>query len=538
MNKEKKKVAYFCMEYGLDNKFKLYAGGLGILAGDILKTARQYNFPLIGIGILWSQGYTRQLIDKKGKVYDSYPFYNNIYNYLEDTGLKVKVKIREQDVYIKLWKLDKFDNTPLYLLDTNLEINNESKWISGQLYGWFEEERIAQEMVLGIGGIRAIRELDLDIDLYHFNEGHAVLAATELIREKMQERISFENALNEVRKKIVFTTHTPIKEGNEEHSLNILNYMGACNGLSLEQMVKIGNAPFNMTVAGLRLSRKANAVSSLHGHTACKMWENINKKTPIISITNGVHHKSWVDPAIIRANNSNETNKLWSAHQNNKRKLLKYVEDKTAQILDIDSLIIAFARRAAPYKRSDLIFKKMEIIEPFLINNKLQIIFSGKAHPLDNKGKKIISNIIEIKEKHPQSVVFLEDYDMEIGSKLTKGADVWLNNPRRPLEACGTSGMKAAMNGVLNLSILDGWWPEACQHGINGWQFGNGYEGKNQDEYDLKSLYQILKNELIPTYYKKHKKWVKMMQASINTTYKKYSARRMLTEYYARLYKS
>ena len=532
-NKEKH-VAYFCMEYGLHEDMRIYAGGLGILAGDILKTAKDLKKPLVGIGLLWRQGYTRQLIDENGDPYDTYPTNDYIYNYLEDTGVTVNVKIRDNDVKVKVWKLDKYDNAPLYLLDTNHEDNGPDSWITGQLYGWFEEERIAQEIVLGIGGVRALRKLGIDIDIYHFNEGHAALAGTELINEKMEKGESFKKALQETREEVVFTTHTPVKEGNEEHGLRIMEYMRANNNLTLEQMVKLGGAPFNMTVAGLKLAGQANGVAQLHANTARKMWEEVDNSAPIKAITNGVHRPTWVDPRITEA--SDDKAELWKAHQEIKGELIDYVVDKTGTELDPEALIIGFARRAAPYKRSDLIFRKPEIIGSYLKEGKIQIVFSGKAHPLDDTGKDIVSTLVEMSEKYPGSVVFLEDYNIEDGRILTRGVDLWLNNPRRPLEACGTSGMKAAMNGIPNLSILDGWWPEACRHGINGWQFGNGYEGKGQDKHDLKHLYQVLLEEVLPTYYENREKWLDIMQTSIEDTYEKFSGQSMLKNYYKELY--
>ncbi|EYE88364.1 alpha-glucan phosphorylase [Fervidicella metallireducens AeB] len=528
------RVAYFCMEYGLQSEFKQYAGGLGILAGDHMKGAKDLDLPIIGIGIKWKQGYTDQMIGKDGKPYDSY--HNYEYDFLEDTGVKVTVKIRQRDVVCKVWKVEKFNNATIYMLDTDIP-ENEDTWITGQLYGWFGEERIAQEMVLGIGGVRALRKLGIDIDVYHFNEGHAVFAALELIREKMSEGESFEKALELTRKQVVFTTHTPIKQGNEEHPLDRLQYMGAFNGLTLEQMVYIGGAPFNMTVAALRVCKKANAVAKLHAETANAMWSHVDYPAPIIPITNAIHKPTWVDANILADYNNPE--KLWSAHMENKKNLIKFIKERNGVELDPDVLLIGFSRRAAPYKRSDFIFSDESIIRPLLENKKLQIVFSGKAHPLDDTGKNIVSNLVKMSKEYPNSVVFLENYDMEIGMMLTRGADIWLNNPRKPLEASGTSGMKAAMNGVLNLSILDGWWPEACNHGINGWQIGDGFESKDtkeQDAHDLKSLYKVLLEEVIPTYYNNRSKWIEMMQESIKSTKDAFSIERMLKEYYEKLY--
>jgi starch phosphorylase len=529
-------VAYFCMEYGLDASFKMYAGGLGILAGDYLKGAHDYGYPVIGIGIKWKQGYTDQLIGDDGRPYDTY--HNNRYDFLEDTGVSVTVRIRQQDVICKVWRTDAFGNAPLYLLDTDLP-ENEDCWITGQLYGWFGEERIAQEMVLGIGGVRALRALGIEIDIYHFNEGHAVFAGFELLREKMAQGYTYREAWAKTRDSIVFTTHTPVIQGNEVHPIDRLLYMGANNGLSIEELVDIGGAPFNMTVAALRLSRIANAVAKLHAETANKMWAHVKGRSEIIGITNAIHIPTWVDETMLRAAENGED--LWKCHQANKRELIQFIEERTGTKLDPDVLLIGFSRRAAPYKRSNLIFGDPEIIGPLLENRRLQIVFSGKAHPLDDVGKEIVAELVLMARTYPNAVVFLENYDMRIAHKLTQGADVWLNNPRRPKEASGTSGMKAAMNGVLNFSILDGWWPEACRHGVNGWQFGDGFECENvevQDAHDMRALYKVLLEEVIPTYYTNKEKWVDMMRQSILGIRERFSIKRMLDEYYQLMYEA
>jgi starch phosphorylase len=530
------RVAYFCMEYGLNSEFKAYAGGLGILAGDHLKGAKDLKLPLVGIGLKWKQGYTEQLIDENGKAYDTY--HNFKYEFLKDTGVEVSVKIRNLDVVCKVWLLEEFGNNPLYLLDTDIPENGDN-WITGQLYGWFGEERIAQEIVLGIGGVKALRALGISIDVYHFNEGHAVLAATELIKEKMQSGYSFEDSWKKTREEVVFTTHTPIVEGNESHDISKLEYMGAFNGLTREQMIRFGGEPFNMTVAGLRLSRRSNAVAQLHMETANKMWKTVAGRCEIIGITNGIHKPSWVDDRITKAYENDGD--LWDAHITVKKELIEFINERTGVVLDSDKLLIGFSRRAAPYKRSDLIFTDEEIISPLLKSGKVQIVFSGKAHPLDDNGKEIVEKLVRMMKKYPNSVVFLENYDMNIGRMLTRGSDIWLNNPRRPLEASGTSGMKAAMNGVLNCSILDGWWPEACIDGVNGWQFGDAVslDDLSQvelDKHDTAALYDTLINRVMTTYYGNRDKWVQMMKESIKTTSYAFSVERMLDEYYNKMY--
>ena len=530
-------VAYFCMEYGIDQRFKAYAGGLGILAGDYLKGAHDHQYPIIGIGIRWKQGYTEQKIDASGNAYDSY--HNYKYDFLEDTGITVSVDIRKVKVNCKVWKLTQFGNADLYLLDTDIPDNHDS-WITGQLYGWFGEERIAQEIVLGIGGIKAIRALGLPIDIYHFNEGHALFAGFELLREKMEdEGLTFEKAVEVVKKEVVFTTHTPIVQGNESHPIDKIIYMGANLNLTRAQLTFLGGGdPFNMTIGALRLSKIANGVAQLHGETSNKMWAEVDKRADILAITNAIHLPTWVDNAMIRA--AEDGSDLWEPHLQNKRALIDFIEAKNGVRLDEEKLIIGFSRRAAPYKRSDFIFSDLSIIEPLLLEKKFQIVFSGKAHPLDDVGKLIVKNLVAMSRKYPKAVVFLENYDMSIGRMLTRGSDIWLNNPRRPLEASGTSGMKAAMNGVLNLSILDGWWPEACVHGVTGWQFGDGFEHEEeeiQDAHDLKALYKVLLEEVIPTYYENKSAWMDMMRESILQTKEPFAVKRMLEEYYELLYK-
>lgn len=530
-------VAYFCMEYGLSDRLKTYAGGLGILAGDYLRGAKDHGYPIVGIGIKWKQGYTNQRIDGEGKPYDAY--HNYEYDFLQDTGITVPVTVRGQAVDCKVWLCENFGTVPLYLLDTDIPGNNDP-WITGQLYGWFGEERVAQEIVLGVGGIRALRALGIRPEVYHFNEGHALFAGFELMREKMEEgKMDFEEAWKASREEIVFTTHTPVIQGNESHPIERIRYMGADLGLTKTQLRKLGGDPFNMTVGALRLSRHSNAVAQLHGQTAQKMWAHVKNRSEIVPITNAIHLPTWVDPHMLKAAEKGEG--LWEAHTANKRALLDFIADRTGQQLAADKLLIGFSRRAAPYKRADLIFTRPEVIGPLLEDQTVQIVFSGKAHPLDDNGKAIVERLVAMARKYPRSVAFIEDYDMATGAALTRGADIWLNNPRRPMEASGTSGMKAAMNGVLNCSILDGWWPEACRHGENGWQFGDAFESKDpekQDAHDLEALYDVLLNEVIPTYYQNKEKWVGMMRNSIQDTREYFAVKRMLEEYYELLYRT
>lgn len=534
INPEWPKIAYFCMEFGLDESFHIYSGGLGILAGDILKQAKLSGYPMVGVGILWRQGYTSQHLDGRGRLYDCYYDYTDYYDFLRDTGVRVALKIRGRVVRCKVWECTEFGNVPLYLLDTNFPENCDPH-ITGQLYGWFSEERIAQEMVLGIGGVRALRALKLPIDLYHFNDSHPVFAGLELVREKMDQRgLSFEEAWQRTKKEIVFTTHTPVPAGNEVYSHEQLRYMGADNGLTYEQLLKLGGKPFSMTVAGLRLCKKASAVSKKHGITAQKMWSEVEGTSQIIPITNGVFNGTWQDLRIARAFAKEEP--LWPLRQAAKRELIEEIYKRNGVRLQEDILTIGFARRMASYKRGDLIFKKPEEIGPRLKAGELQLIFSGKTHPNDLAAKEIVSEIYKMSLLYPRNVIFIQNYDMSIGRILTRGCDLWLNNPRAPMEASGTSGMKAAMNGVLNLSVLDGWWSEGCAHAVTGWQFGAGYQGANQDEKDLDALYRVLFTEVAPTYYHQRGKWEEMMRSSIRMANWRFSTARMLEEYFQELY--
>jgi starch phosphorylase len=533
------------MEYALGNELKTYAGGLGILAGDYLKGAMRDGFPVTGIGIKWKQGYGEQFIGDDMRPYDAYK-QNDYTGKLVDTGEEVEVTIRKRKVRVKIWqyKADGVEN--LYLLDTDIDGNvGDDRWICGQLYGWFEEERLAQEIVLGVGGVRALEKLGIQTDVYHFNEGHAVFAGLELLSKQIASGSSFEDAISEIKKKIVFTTHTPVKEGNESHSFDAMQYIGADCGFTRSQLKIIGGNPFNMTVAALRLSRKTNGVAQLHADTANKMWAKVDGRSEIIGITNAIHAQSWTDAKMAEladgADTAEKREALFERHMENKRKLIVFVEERTGVKLRENVMLIGFSRRAAPYKRSNLIFRDEKFIKGLFKKDKIQILFAGKAHPLDDNGKILVKNIIQMTKEYPNNVVFLENYDMKIGAMFTGGCDVWLNNPVRPLEASGTSGMKAAMNGVINLSVLDGWWPEICADGINGWQFGDGVEFKSwskSDIHDYKDLRKTLTERVIPMYYNNQDEWRTIMANSINDTKVEFEVARMLREYYEKLYEN
>ncbi len=540
MNNKKEYIAYFCMEYGLDNKLPLYAGGLGVLAGDYLKAAKEQNAPVVGIGIRWWQNYTSQYINENGYPYDLFPTYE-LDEYVCDTGVRIKVKFKDEEVPVKIMKVTKFNNVPLYLLDTG-QPDSEYGWITDKLYEGNKEDRIAQEIILGIGGIKALRALNINVKIYHFNEGHAAFAGLELIKIYMKERnLNFEEALQEVRKKIVFTTHTPVPAGNEAHELDLMLSLKANYGLTREQLNYIGGDPFNMTAACLHMAALANGVSRIHGETARSMWSNLERAAPIIHITNGIHLKTWQNKKIKEAFNRKDG--LWEAHQLIKQRLLDFIKEKTGTEMDMNTLLIGFARRAAAYKRSGLILRNTDKIDDLLQDGKIQLVFSGKAHPADEYGKHMIAKLVKMDKKYRESIVFIENYDLEIARFLAQGCDVWLNNPRRPMEASGTSGMKAAANGVLNLSVLDGWVAEGINHGETGWildelfsDFEN-VENLNEDEKDLRALYRILREEVIPLYYNNRERWVDMMYGSIVMAEKDFSATRMFNEYLEKMYK-
>lgn len=524
-------IAYFSMEFGLDEKLPIYAGGLGILAGDVLKAAYDLQLPMVGVGIFWREGYTVQTLDAKGYPRDCYEEIDT--NTLTNTGVIVYVDVGGQQVPCQVWQVTAYGNVPLYLLDTNLP-NSPHSWITRRLYGGSDVDRVAQEIVLGIGGVRALRKLGISVDIYHFNEGHAVLAGIELLRERLACGEPFDVALQHIKTQVVFTTHTPVLAGNESHNHHLLQNMRAYNGLNYEQMACLGGDPFCMTAAGLRMCQMANGVSTLHGVTAREMWADIEGAAPILAITNGVHTGTWQDRRIRTAYETGRD--LWAAHATAKAELLSTVADITGYKLPEQALLIGFARRAAPYKRSDLILRRPDIIEPLLAAGEVSIIFSGKAHPHDDTGKEIVAHLASMARQFPDSVAFLENYNMRLAKLLVRGCDLWLNNPRRPLEASATSGMKAAMNGVPNLSTLDGWWPEACHDGVNGWQIGSGYQGPDQNERDLLSLYERLLHDILPLFRNDRERWVHIMRASIEMATTKFTAERMLLEYLNLMY--
>lgn len=542
-------IAYFCMEYGIDPRFTTYAGGLGILAGDHMKSAGDLHAPIVGLGLLWDEGYTQQLIGPDGVPEDRYPKTDR--SALAPVPVRFEVTIRGKVVPCTAWRVERYVTSRLYLMEP---VNPEDRWITRRLYGGGTEDRLAQEILLGVGGVRLLRALEHDVDVFHFNEGHAVFAGLELLREQRFGGGALAERIARLRPHVVFTTHTPVPAGNEVHPLDAMRHMGADLGFSDADLTEIGGAPFSMTVAGLRLAHVANAVAELHGHTARMMWRGVANAAPIIHVTNGVHVPTWQDARVRAALVPDKPEgqrgaELWQAHQEMKHELIELIARRTGSVLRADRLVIGFARRAAQYKRADLILGDETRLAKLLEDDRVQIVYSGKAHPRDGGGKALVSRLHAASRRWPGKVVFVENYDMTLGAALTRGCDVWLNNPRRPLEASGTSGMKAAMNGVLNLSILDGWWPEGCQHGVTGWKIGDpepgddlvqtefaGTEPSPIDDRDRRRLYDVLEREVLPTYYSDRASWVRMMAASVAMSQWKFSSDRMVQEYFAKMY--
>ena len=537
------RVAYFCMEYGLDPAFAIYAGGLGILAGDHMKSAGDLHLPVTGIGLMWDEGYTRQVIGVGGVIEDQYP--RTARDVLRRVDARVDVTVRGKKVPLRVWRVDRYLTSKLYLLEPERE---EDRWITQRLYGGGVEDRLAQEIVLGVGGVRLLTALGEKTDVFHFNEGHAVFAGLELLRQQRFGGTTLSERLDRLRQHVVFTTHTPVPAGNEVHELDLMRKMDADLGFTDAELEVIGGDPFSMTVAGLRLARIANGVAELHGETSRDMWKHVEGAAPIISITNGVHQPTWQDARIRAAlvpdkSRERQDSELWTAHQQMKAELLAEVARRTGAHLAVDQLVIGFARRAAAYKRADLILGDEHALDR-LFQRGVQIVYSGKAHPRDLAGKALVARLLEASRRYARHVVFLENYDMQIGALMTRGADIWLNNPRRPLEASGTSGMKAAMNGVPNLSVLDGWWPEGCVHGVTGWKIGDPdpdddafdeRDAQRVDKRDRELLYQVLEHEVLPAYGQRAR-WIDLMRASIAMAQWRFSSDRQLEDYVTKLY--
>ena len=595
-------VAYFCAEFGLHESLPIYSGGLGILAGDHLKAASDLAIPLVGVGLFYAEGYFQQGVDADGMQREYYGRTNvdnlSIRKLSVDGGapLEITVELAGRTIAMHVWK-SQVGRTQLYLLDCDIPTNpQEDRELTTQLYGGDQRTRIRQEVLLGIGGVVLLERLGIRPGVYHLNEGHSAFATLELCARLMeQEEISFEEASNKVSKKTVFTTHTPVPAGHDRFAPEMideaLDHLRHRLGLDLQQFHGLGridlndpDEPFCMTVLAMKMSDFRNGVSHLHGQVSRRMWQQLwphrrEAEVPIGHITNGVHVSSflasemralydrylgprWTErmesPEAWAGLSKIDPGELWETHQVLKARLLNFVRHRVATQdaprgdgpgeivpgsgLDQEALTIGFARRFATYKRADLIMSDLERFKELLTDEDrpIQIIYAGKAHPADRFGKALIEKIVKCTTDPAFGgrVVFLADYDMNIARHLVQGVDIWLNNPRRPQEACGTSGQKVVLNGVLNCSVLDGWYAEGFD-GLNGFAIGDGREYTNperQDEYDRQALYEVLQEEVLPLYYSfdddgLRRGWIERMTWGILSLAWRYNAQRMLLDY-------
>lgn len=525
-------VAYFSMEIALDQSLKIYSGGLGFLAGSHMLSAGYLQVPMVGVTMLWSYGYYDQRIAQDGQVEVAY--IRKYYDFLEDTGAMTEVDIFGEKVKVKAYlvKPELFGSCPVYLLTTDIDGNSDwAKSISHKLYDGNEKIRIAQETVLGIAGVRILQQVGYNFDVVHMNEGHALPAAFELLRQ-------YGGNLEEVKKKTVFTTHTPVAAGNEVHWVDTLLEGGFFAGCSRETAVQLGGENFSLTVAALRMSRLANAVSQLHGLVSNKMWEWVDGRCPIRAITNAVNLHYWQDDRIKKADTAE---KLLAVKREMKEELFEYVANVAGKRFDPDVLTITWARRFADYKRAWLILMDKDRINKLLDENKIQIIFAGKFHPDDVMGKEMFNKLLN-RSHSLKNVVVLPGYELELSGKLKRGSDIWLNTPLRPFEASGTSGMSANANGALHLSTFDGWTVEGTFNGINGYtieypELDDEMPWEERHWKDHECMMNIIENEIIPTYYDNKQEWARMMRQAIRTSEAYFNSDRMVIEYYNRLYK-
>lgn len=598
-------IAYFSAEFGFHESLPIYSGGLGVLAGDHAKAASDLGLPFVGVGLLYKHGYFTQRINREGWQEAYYPYLNfremPLSPVTRDDGsdLVIEVDFRHKTIFAKVWKVQ-VGRVKVYLLDTDITRNSEEdRKLTAQLYGGDEENRIKQEIILGIGGVKALRAMDIKPFAWHMNEGHAAFSVVERLRELVQLGIPVATAKEAVKSNTLFTTHTPVPAGHDVFSFELVDtYLGHIYGqlgMSRGAFLDLGrdkeNDEFNMTLLALRLSGYCNGVSKIHGEVSRKMFHRIYPhlsvdEVPITSLTNGIHLETWLsremrdlltmylgpdwvknicDSTMWENVRSIPDDRLWDVHQSQKMRTIRFIRDtlrkkcrrngeeeyrirEMENLLDPDVLTIGFARRSTSYKRSTLIFRDKERLAR-LINDPekpVQIVFAGKAHPRDNEGKRLIKEIYDISKEEPfrGKIVFLEDYDMNTARHLVQGVDVWLNTPRRPLEASGTSGMKAAANGVLHCSVLDGWWPEAY-NGKNGFAIGGIESGiiddyEKQDLSDAGHLYDLLENVIIPAYYERDngipREWIKLMKNSLSTIPVQFNTSRMVREYTDRFY--
>ncbi|WP_114780668.1 alpha-glucan family phosphorylase [Botryobacter ruber] len=535
-SKYTKRVAYFSMEFGIHQALKTYSGGLGFLAGSHMRSAHDLRQNVIGIGILWKFGYYDQVRyeDNTMRVL----FQKKFYTYLEDSGITVRVVVNGHPVYVKalVLKPEIFGTVPMYFLTTDIPENDFlARTITHKLYDVEVNARISQSIVLGIGGAKVVDALG-GADIYHLNEGHALPMAFHLLDK-------FEGNAEEVKKRVVFTTHTPEKAGNEEHDINLLHRMSFFNNFSLEEAREytgMYGQMFNHTLAALRLARVANGVSQLHGEVARAMWCGNEGICDIKAITNAQNVPFWMDRTMREAYNANNDEWLQARKREMKMNLFEVVADQTGKLFDPNVLTIVWARRFAAYKRADLLLRDLNrFIE--LINRHdqpIQVIWAGKPYPYDYGAVEVFNRLVHISYQQKNMAV-LTGYEIELSRKLKQGSDIWLNTPRRPREASGTSGMTAAMNGSINFSIQDGWIPEFGRHGENSFLFpiiDTTMTEFYQDDADYENMMQILQEEIIPTYYHNKPKWHSIMKQSMKDIIPMFDADRMAHEYYTEMY--
>lgn len=531
-------VAYFSMEMAIDQSLHTYSGGLGFLSGSHMLSAGSLGLPMVGVTVLWSQGYGEQYIDDNNQVQIRYE--HREYDFLVDTGIIVEVEIFGQPVKIKALKLEKetFGTCPVYFLTTDIDENpEETRKLTHKLYDGEERIRISQEIILGIGGMRVLKAAEDIVDIVHMNEGHALPAVFEMLND---------NGYNYdlIRQKTVFTTHTPVAAGNETHNIHLLMEAGFFAGMSFEDALRLGGEEFSLTVAALRMARLANGVSQLHGLVANNMWQWVEGRCPITAITNATNLKYWQDTRVKNAIKDNaDDERLLSIKRDMKQELFDYIQKTRGKTFDPDVLTIVWGRRFTEYKRPTLIFSNPDRVKKLLKEKKIQLIFCGKFHPKDTRGRELFNELLGYsKELEGMAVLSEPGYELELSGLLKRGSDLWLNTPVRPLEASGTSGMSANMNGTLHFSIMDGWAVEGTYHNLNGFLInhqGHQMEYLNPEDRhrsDYESMMRQLEDTIIPMFYNDKTKWVELMRQAIHTSSSYFDSNRMALEYYTRLY--
>ncbi len=534
------KTAYFSMEFAIDQALKIYSGGLGFLAGSHMRSAYNLKQDLVGIGILWKFGYYDQARNHDQTLQPTWT--KKMYSFLEDTGIQFQIEIHSAPVWVKVFYLnpETFNTAPMFFLSTDVPENDHlSKTICHKLYDGNESTKLAQYILLGKGGAKLLDELNLERDVYHLNEAHGLPAAFYLLQK-------FGGNLEKVREKLVFTTHTPEEAGNEKHNINLCYDMSYFSGLSLQEAKAIEGVDddrFNHSLCALRMARIANGVSQLHGAVSNEMWNKYDGICEIKSITNAQEFKYWADHPLYDAKDESDSDKFDYRKKHLKKRLFKTVADQCGKLFDPNILTIVWARRFAGYKRADLLLHDMERFKKMLNHPKypVQIIWAGKPYPLDYSAISVFNHLVEESKVH-RNMAVLTGYELALSKLLKQGSDVWLNNPRVPREASGTSGMTAAMNGSINLSTDDGWIPEFAKPGENSFVVPKAdYENMSvyeQDNYDLNALYEILEKEVIPAYYEDKNKWRKIMQTAMDDVKMEFGSDRMADEYYTLLYKA